>query len=408
MKRFHFTAAAVAAACVLTACGGGGGNDDTPRVSISSVKVTGASLADSGTFGYKFTVQPAQGSGNSYKLYSERIAAAYGRTLCNFFATADLVNFTVNTGCTNYAVAGGAVNYSAATAGGNTINYAVALDTVPLSAIKQLQVAGAAGYSSSELLLVGEFAANDVATIATFVGNVLGGSNASTNTAYFSNLMKTLLASATVDAKIGSLNGIAELGGLYMTAVADKLFDAVVANALNKGAQRVVMLNTLDVTQTPKFQAQLALLSASNAQLATGTVRAWIQAFNSRLATRAAAYPSRVAVVDFYTSFNDEMADPAQYGLTNVANTVCDELVNQATTTTVVTAGSVSLAPTSPSVRAACTDQAAATLTPQHDAVNGTNWWKTYLFADNFHPTPYGHQLLGQLVAKRLTEAGWL
>ena len=79
---------------------------------------------------------------------------------------------------------------------------------------------------------------------------------------------------------------------------------------------------------------------------------------------------------------------------------------NASTTTTVATAGTTALS--TPSTVAACTTTAASARTPQHDAVNGTNWWKTYLFADNFHPTPYGHQLLAQLVAVRLTQAGWL
>jgi len=31
-----------------------------------------------------------------------------------------------------------------------------------------------------------------------------------------------------------------------------------------------------------------------------------------------------------------------------------------------------------------------------------------YLFADDVHPTPYGHKLLAQLVNKELILAGWL
>ena len=51
----------------LTACGGGGA-DTTPRAPISSLKVMGDSLADVGTFGFKFTVQ-----GND--IYPERALA---------------------------------------------------------------------------------------------------------------------------------------------------------------------------------------------------------------------------------------------------------------------------------------------------------------------------------------------
>jgi outer membrane lipase/esterase len=173
-----------------------------------------------------------------------------------------------------------------------------------------------------------------------------------------------------------------------------------------------VMLNTLDVTKTPKFQAVLtALTSGYGATYASSfqtLVQAWIQAYNSRLATRVASYSSKVVLVDFYTSFNDEMASPSQYGLSNTSMSVCDQTYAAYTgtyTATAYTAGTQALSTTA--VRTQCNDSYASTITPS-SGDGTTSWWKTYLFADNFHPTPYGHQLLAQLVAKRLTEAGWL
>ena len=70
-----FVLAAVSAAALLTACGGGGNSGET-KAKITSVKVVGASLADSGTFGFKFTVQ--SGTSTPYRVYPERIAATYG------------------------------------------------------------------------------------------------------------------------------------------------------------------------------------------------------------------------------------------------------------------------------------------------------------------------------------------
>ncbi|WP_273791809.1 hypothetical protein, partial [Aeromonas hydrophila] len=73
------------------------------KISISSVKVFGDSLQDSGTFGFKFTIQDANNP-----IYVERIAAAYGQTLCNFFTftgTTFAAN-TAKTGCTNFAIGG--------------------------------------------------------------------------------------------------------------------------------------------------------------------------------------------------------------------------------------------------------------------------------------------------------------
>jgi len=68
MKKLKFIALSAAAAVVLAACGGGG-SDTTPKVQIASVKVMGDSLADVGTFGFKFTVQ-----GAASLTYPERVA----------------------------------------------------------------------------------------------------------------------------------------------------------------------------------------------------------------------------------------------------------------------------------------------------------------------------------------------
>ena len=41
-------------------------------------------------------------------------------------------------------------------------------------------------------------------------------------------------------------------------------------------------------------------------------------------------------------------------------------------------------------------------------ATGGADWWKSYAFADSFHPTPYAHQQIGQLLSRTLSTAGWL
>jgi outer membrane lipase/esterase len=50
-----------------------------------------------------------------------------------------------------------------------------------------------------------------------------------------------------------------------------------------------------------------------------------------------------------------------------------------------------------PSVVAQCTATNAA----------GIADWQSYMFADNFHPTPKGHQLLSDIVVSRLRAVGW-
>ena len=74
-SKLKLLAAAMATVGLLAACGGGGGADTTPKAKVTSVKVMGDSLADSGTFGFKFTVHGSAltGSGSSM-IWPERIA----------------------------------------------------------------------------------------------------------------------------------------------------------------------------------------------------------------------------------------------------------------------------------------------------------------------------------------------
>ncbi|WP_374316013.1 SGNH/GDSL hydrolase family protein [Aquabacterium sp.] len=382
MQRFLW--AAIAAASLLSACGGGGNSGDT-KSDITSVKVVGASLADSGTFGYKFTVQ--SGGTTAYKVYTERLASTFGVSgFCNAYSSSDGSTFSSNSGCTNYAVAGARVNYTVTS--GSTVT---AYDSVPVSQIQQLVDAGNAGFTSKDLLVVGEASANDMATVL----------SALSNSTEFAGIMLTLLDSTTFATAMANDSTGATAGVLYFQALADKLVDAVVTNAIDKGAEHVAVLNILDVTRTPRFQAVLASLSTANATALSQLATAWINAYNTRLATDVASYSSKMVVVDFYTSFNDEMDSPAQYGLSNVSHTVCDEVVTGGTSPGVTSLATLSTV-------GACTDTSASSITPSAGADGTTTWWKKYLYADNFHPTPYGHQLLAQMVAKRLTEAGWL
>ena len=388
----HIILAALAAA-VLAACGGGG-NDGENKSSATAVKVVGASLADSGAFGgAKFTVQPGV-AGTSYPVYTQRIAATYGVPLCNTYTVTNANGTTanVNAGCTNYAVAGAKVHVNSGT---------VAVDTVPVSGIRQLVDAGNVGYAAGDLLIVGELSANDTATLVEAFLTAAAGKPAS---------LQELLASLLTPAQLTSTTDTTVLGAIYMQDVADKLTTAVKTNAIDKGAKRIAILNTLDVSRTPKLQGALAQIAAGPGGTAQATqvqalVRGWIKAYNDKLEANVAALnqlgTSSVIVVDFFTNFNNEMNDPPQYGLSNVTATVCDQIVTKGLAPAVT-------ALSTPSTMAACTDVAASALTPTVGA-DGTNmWWKKFLFADNFHPTPYGHQLLAQMVAKRLTEAGWL
>ena len=44
---------------------------------------------------------------------------------------------------------------------------------------------------------------------------------------------------------------------------------------------------------------------------------------------------------------------------------------------------------------------------PPAGVSGGANWWKTYLYSDSFHPTPYGHELLADAVAAAVRAKNW-
>ena len=386
MKTYRLSGVVCVATALLTACGGGG-SDSTPRASVTSVKVMGDSLADVGTFGIKFTVQ-----GTASKIYPERVAQSYGiATMCNFFAfngTTFVANPTP--GCSNFAIGGGVIN-------GAGSGYAAA---DPRGISVQMQTAAAGGaYSAGDLFVIDGGGNDAAALVGAYLATATGGAPAITA---YSTLLSTVLDPAVVATNLGAgASGFAAVGGLYMSALADRFHDQINTTVLGNGAQRVVLLNMPGITNTPRFQTVLASIAAANGggtagatarAQAEGLFKSWVEAFNSQLATRFAGN-AKVALVDFYTAFNDQLANPGQYLLSNVTGTACP-------ITGVGTDGLPTYSfPT-------CTDAALSAAPPA--GVTDPNWWKSYAFSDSFHPTPYGHQLLAQLISRTLSRAGWL
>ncbi len=365
---------ALATALALAACGGGSSTaDTTPRSSINSVKVFGDSLADSGTFGYKFTVASTDGF-----VYPERIAQAYGQTLCAFY-NFNGTTFVPKTTCTNFAIGGGVINAASSSN---------ATAPSPLGIQVQLATAGSLGFTATDLALI-DGGGNDAAALVTAFLTA----QATSNPTNLYALLSSLLPPATVQAALaGGASTTAQIGGAYMVALADQLAASVTTNVLGKGAQQVAILNMPAVTKTPLFQAALAQVAAGAGGGAAGATAAaqvealanqWFQAYNAELASKFAAEP-RVVVIDFYSAFLDEIAHPDQYGLTNVTTPLC----SGATEFPNCTATGLSANPPT--------------------GVTDPNWWKSYAFANSFHPTPYGHQLTAQLISLALTKKGWL
>jgi phospholipase/lecithinase/hemolysin len=395
-RHFRLAAAATAVA-ILAACGGGGADPTSQRAGITSIKVMGDSLSDVGVFkgiptnGRIFSVQDSSSEPNTD--WTERIAALLGvPQLCNFFkfTGAAAAPFSLVPGCTSYAVGGGRIN---------NFNPQTGAGASPFSITYQLQVASSAGnYKSTDLLLI-DGGGNDAADLVSAYLNAAKDGGAS-----YAAMTGTLIPAGTLAPMLASGQaGLAQVGGAYMVALADKFYGSIKTNALDKGAERILVLNTPGITNTPRFQMVLGGIAAAYGGGATGAgaraqsealFKSWVEAFNSRLATLV-ANDKRVVLVDFYTAFNDQIANPAQYGLTNVTTPACP----------ITGMGSDGL----PLYNfQTCTAAALSAMTPPAGATGGSNWWQTYAFSDGFHPTPLGYQLMSQLVAKSLATAGWL
>jgi phospholipase/lecithinase/hemolysin len=350
----------------------------------------GDSLADSGTFsalgagstyGRIFSVQAS-----THQIWTERVAASFGvSSLCNVYRFTG-ATFVPNptAGCTSFAVGGGRINNPASGGGA----------AAPFSIIKQLQDAGltAGSYKATDLLLI-DGGGNDAADL---VGAYLkaGTDGGAAYMALLASLPGTTLPTGA--------SGFPAAGVSYMTTLANSFYDAIKSNALDKGATHVAIVNMPAITNTPRFQMVLGSIATAYGGGAAGAAAraqsealfiSWMEAFNAQLKTRATGN-SAVVVIDLYTNFNDQIANPAQFGLTNVKTPACP--------ITGLAADGL------PTYNFETCTAANLSANPPVGVSGGADWWKTYAFSDGFHPTPYGHQLASELVARSLAQAGWL
>ncbi len=367
MRQFtRYGLAASLAAVLAWGLTGCGGNDSLPpKATISKVYVMGDSLADVGTFGgIKFTVQDPTNAQNSL-IWTQVIANNFGldgSAQCNFYSITTAV--TTNPSCTNFAIGGARI-----------VNKST--DTLPTVG-DQLTVRSAAPFVDTDLLLV-DGGGNDAADLATAFLTVAGGGNpADYQTFLLQQLSPAELSGAFSQDATGSV-----AAGLYMQNLAKTYYKAIKEKALDRGAKRIGVLNVPDITVTPRFQAVLGSLGNSGPAI-QGLIRQWLTAFNTQLKA-SIADDSRIALVDFYSDFQDEVNQPANYGLANATTPVCSVVKS-------VNFGNFPC------------------LSTELDAVSGkpAGWWKNYAFADGFHPTPYGHGLLAASVSRALARAGWL
>ncbi|MBA2964230.1 MULTISPECIES: SGNH/GDSL hydrolase family protein [Ramlibacter] len=405
------TLAAVAALVLATACGGGGGVGGgvassappsasggatpasgtaptgtatpttpaaTPAPVITRLVVAGDSLADVGTLGVKATVQNAANLAAGYPIYTDLVATGLGvGALCNYFSTTNVIDLTTHPGCTDFAVAASRV-INPVTRGGTAL---------PLSLQNQLETAvGANGgaWAAGDLIVV-DAGANDAADLADAYLNARDGGL--DDQAVFVALLSQQLSASAIDAALAQPDGGSVAAGLYMRRLAQTYWETIKANTLDKGAAHVAVLNVPDISLTPRLRTNATELAAAEgpavADAFTAALRQWITGFNTEL-SRLAADDTRVALVPYFDDFTAQEANPAAFGLTNVTDPAC---------------------PPVGEFPQACTDAALDAAPPQPDLAPG--WWHTWAFADGFHPTPRGHELLAASVNRALEQAGW-
>ena len=213
--------------------------------------------------------------------------------------------------------------------------------------------------------------------VVTQIANHLGAHGGS----FTGTELVTVMAGANdVFIQAGSV-GVAYPAASAVAAVqtaATELATQINTNILAKGATHVVVINVPDIAGTP--QVTTIVDPVVRAQTA-GLIDLLVTTYN---ATLKAAVPdsAKVLNIDAYSASKDEVANQGKYLLTNVAVTACDLA-----------------APSNP-----LASSLACNAGNLKAGVLSTN---RYLFADNVHPTPYGHLLFATYVLQGMTNKGW-
>lgn len=341
------TTLAMLTAFILFGCGGG--SDKPPAATYTSLVSFGDSLSDVGT--YKVGGIAALGGGKytvnsaSDKNWTELLAAQLGLP-APCAAQTGLNGSYFNVPVTNQDAC---LNYAQ---GGSRVTHPVGPGNkyVPGSeALGQLTVPIATQINNHLTKVGGSFTGTELVTI------MAGGNDVFMNLGAVANSLMTPTDAVTA-----------------MGTAAVELTTYIKTSLTGKNAKKVVVLNIPDIKGTPFGQSQ--------APATQGLIDLMVSTFNDQL-KRGLEGTSGVLLIDAYSASKDEVTHPTQYSLSNVTGTACklnDLQVNPLNSSLVcnsinVVSGDVS----------------------------------HYLFADTVHPTPYGYQLMSQLVFKELVLAKW-
>jgi len=352
-------------------------SDSTDTKVTPRVVVFGESLVDVGTFGYKYTIQGSVKTGaSSNKVFPEVIAASLGANQpCAYFRSSDDgTSYTNTTGCTGFGVGGGRILHPLATS--------------PKSLPVQFDAATSAigSYTNDDLVVI-SISGNDGADLIGAYFAFAQGSREG-----FIALTSNLLGSSAVTALLNTDPTGAAVGGVYMTALATKTYDLVKTKVLDKGANKVLLANSPKLTVTPRLAIALGQQQAAALLFDT-----WVKAYNAQLAVKFAPEP-RVAIFDLYALTDTFATSPGTYNFTNWRDASCPP------------AGADASGPTYNLERcteAAANDYIASGPTGPISGTKLTGSITGFVYSDNFHPTPRGHEIAGQVALDLINAKGW-
>ena len=383
---------------LLVSCGGGSSTGGSSNSSIDRMIVLGDSLTDAGTFGYKATIQGSAATGvNSAQVFTDLIATNKSLSApCNYYVgTPDNVyaaTFTVNptSGCTNFSSLGGRVIYRDATS--------TPTSSDPRGLPVQISTAAAVlgGYTSKDLIIVGA-AGNDFADLFGAALAVLTTTGATQTAALssFGTFVSAIIPAATVNATLASVvdsatlsSALASLGAAYSAGLATGLNSAIESGIINMGGEKIVLYSSAPVTSTPRFAVILSAIEASSGAAAKSLIENLFNDWNAtyNLTQESLALSSdKIIFYDVYDALNKYQASPTSYGFSNASDPACP-IVG-------VGAGGPEYD------LKTCTQAAAQTAV-------GANY-STYLFSDNFHPSPFTYTVVASEILSEMSNQGW-
>jgi outer membrane lipase/esterase len=379
MKKFHVLTTALAAAALLAGCGGNEAGDQSPRVAFTQMVNFGDSLSDVGS--YDVGVVKVQGGGH----YSINGQGATGLLYINWteFLAATLKlsqPCAAETGLTPVApfvptLGDETPTFHDASTGGTCLDYAQGGALVTASVgpgnAALLVPTDPSTYSNA----IGQLTVPVVTQINNYLNNNGGTFNDKQIVTVFAGGNDVFINLAEVGAGQETPTAAVTAMGTAGAQLAAYVNQMIIA----KGATHVVVVNLPDVSITPLGNGQTADVQ--------GLIKTMSTTFNTQLQAGLTA-SSSLLVVDAFSASEDQAANMAQYGLTNVTTPACD-----------LTVVASSLLCTKATLIAAVAPAASAA---PATAAN------TYEYADTVHPTPYGYRLLSELVGEQMAIKGWL